>query len=296
MAKPYTNVEAVSNGLGSQSMFLLVLAARGEIPATVSFTADTGAEQDCLWSTGERTTAREYFERIVHPYAESHGIAAKFIRSLDKFKQPLPDLMTHLKQVIAEGKMKSAKIPLFGSRGGRLMQVCTEKWKSRAIRQEARRMGATHLVTAQGIHFGEGRRVKGRIKRVNGEWTIYQDVETRKVGGEKVQVDVQWCEHYYPLFDRRMGRKHAVEALEAERIPYLVSSQCDHCPHKDLPRWERTSPAKLVEIAAVEASMQGQFFFTDRRVPLMEALEMMRKDKAATLDTNFGCGNSYCGI
>ena len=46
-------------------MYLVVMAAEGRIPCRYSITADTGAEDDCLWSTGERTTAKEYYERVV---------------------------------------------------------------------------------------------------------------------------------------------------------------------------------------------------------------------------------------
>src|SRR5271165_1323759 len=129
-------VQSISNGLGSQSMYLVLLAARGEIPATVSITADTGAEHDCLWNTGERTSAKVYFERIVEPYCTDHNITARFVRSVDKDKQLLPDLLEQLKQTIKDGKLNSIKIPVFGSRGGRLMQSCTDKWKIRAIHQE----------------------------------------------------------------------------------------------------------------------------------------------------------------
>lgn len=287
------SLEAISNGLGSQSMYLLLLASRGEIPATASITADTGAENDCLWNTGERTTAREYWERVAGEFCCDHNITPCFVRSVDKYKRELPDLMDHLQSVIAEGKMKSAKIPLFGSEGGRLMQSCTDKWKIRAIRQQARRMGATKLITAQGIHAGEiGRRARGRIIGKHGEFTLYQDTLVRK----KESVDVKWCQHYYPLADRGLGRNKAIEALEMEGIPYLVSSQCDFCPHNDLARWDRHSHATLLQIAAVEDSMGGQFFFTDERVPLLDALEIKRNKPKPKLDASFGCGNAECGI
>src|SRR5208337_1388083 len=161
------------------------------------------------------------------PYCEKHNILARFVRSVDKYKKPLPDLMEQTRATIAAGKLTSLKIPVFGSKGGRLMQSCTSKWKIRAIHQEARRLGATTLNTAQGIHFGEaGRRVNGRVIGKVGEWTIYQDTVTRRVDGDKVEVDVRWCTHYYPMVDRRLGRKDAVSSLTAEGIPFLINSQC----------------------------------------------------------------------
>ena len=286
-------ISALSNGLGSQSMKLLLMAARREIPATVSITADTGSENDCLWSTGQRSSAEAYFRAVVEPFCQDNNLEARFVRAVDKHGEPLPSLQEKVTRAIDDTGGPCA-IPVFGSKGGRQMQSCTEKWKVRAMRQEARRMGATLFISAQGIHFGEaGRRVKGRVVGLYADrWTLYQDMTTRN--GEPVPV--QWCQHYYPMVDLQQGRKDAQHELEAEGIPYIVSSQCDFCPHKDLERWERTSPEKLIEIAGLEAKMGGRFFFTDERVPLMEALAIKRAKGPAALDTHFGCGNGLCGI
>lgn len=296
MAKAEVIIDAISNGLGSQSMLLMLMAARGIISSRVSLTADTGSENDCVWSSGERTTAKEYFERIVHPYAVKHNIDARFVRAVDKDKNKLLPLMEQVRKDIAE-KGRPSSIPLYGSRGGQQIQSCTDKWKIRAIRQEARRMGATKLITAQGIHFAEaGRRVKGAVIGMHGEWTLYQDTYTRKIDEEKIEVPVKWCNHYYPLVDRGYGRKTSQQALAGEGIPYLVSSQCDECPHNDLDRWMRHTPEVLHQIAEMEATMDGKFFFTDERVPLMEALERKKLKPRPTVEAGFGCGNSYCGI
>lgn len=286
-------IEAISNGLGSQSMYLLLMAIRREIPATVSLTADTGSENDCLWSTGRRSDAESYFREVVEPLCSPSGVTARFVRAVDCNGDPLPSLEEKVRRTVDSIGAPCA-IPAYGSRGGQQRQSCTEKWKVRALRQEARRMGARMLISAQGIHFGEaGRRVKGRPIGMHAErWNLYQDTE-KKCGQMK---DVGWCRHYYPLVDLQLGRKDAQEALEVEGIPYIVSSQCDFCPHKDLARWERTSPEKLIEIAALEAKMKGRFFFTDERVPLLQALEIKRAKGQSSLDAHFGCGNGLCGI
>ena len=275
-------------------MKLCVLAAHGKIDFNVSLTADTDTEHDCLWSTGERTTAREYWERIVNPYCSDHGIDARFVRARDKHGKKLPGIGDYLKAKIAQGT--TASIPLYGSQGGQLRQGCTQKWKIVAIHQEARRMGATSLHTAQGIHFGEAvRRMKGRFLRDDGGFSIYQETIKSKTGIR----DVKWCTHCYPLVDLRMYREDAQAGCRAEGIPFLISSECDLCPHKDYARWARTSPDKLIEIAGIEASMKGEYFFTDQRIPLMQAIEKMRliaEEKERQGDIDFGCGNAYCGI
>ena len=289
------HIAAIANGLGSQSMYLCVLAAKGKIPFNVSISADTGAEDDCLWNTGERTSAREYFEQVTKPYCATHGIDARFVRARNKYGAELPGLVDYLKAKIAAGT--SASIPLYGSRNGRLRQGCTQKWKIVAIHQEARRMGAKTLRTAQGIHIGEAtRRVKGRYLSDEGNLSIYQETIKTKDG----QKDVKWCTHCYPLVDLKMHREDTRAGLRAEGLPYLESSECDHCPHKDLDRWERTAPAKLIEIASIEESMKGEYFFTPERIPLMQAIEKMKARKEARkekkIEADFGCGNAYCGI
>jgi hypothetical protein len=295
--KADVKIDALANGLGSQSVFCLLLAAKGIIPARVSLTSDTGSENDRLWSNGHRSSATAYFYEIVEPFARKHGIDARFVRSVDENKKDILPLEIETERLIDAQKFQSLSLPLYGSKGGQRNQTCTDKWKIRAIRQEARRMGATRLVTAQGIHAGEiGRRAKG-IKIGNyGEWTLYQDTVTRKIEGEKTEVPVKWCKHYYPLADRGYGRATAQKVLIEEGLPYLISTECDFCPHQDIQRWDRHTPEKLVQIAALESKLEGRFFFTDERVPLLEALAIKRLKPVSTLDTNFGCGNAYCGV
>jgi hypothetical protein len=291
-------IEALSNGLGGQSIYLLWLAGRRIIKATASITADTGAEEDCQLFDGTRISAGEFWRKYVYPLACKWGIDARFVRSVDENKEPLPSLW---EDVVAAGSARAQDIPLYGSNGGRLRQSCTDKWKIRAIKQEARRMGATSLLSAQGIHFGEAaRRVKGIYLRNNGKWSIYQTVEVRPdLEGNKAQVPVQWMQHYYPLVDLQMDREAVRVELARLKLPYLLTSECDHCPHKDAPRWLRTSPEVIERVAAQEASYEGKFFFTDRRIPLKLAVEQMRAEaaeKADLGDADFGCGNDFCGV
>ncbi|HEX7313327.1 MAG TPA: hypothetical protein VF297_05375 [Pyrinomonadaceae bacterium] len=304
------HIESLSNGMGGQSMYLLWLAGQRRIPATYSITADTGSELDCLWSTGERTTAAEFFARVVKPLADEWGIDARFVRAVDKNENPLPPLHEYARQFIHLGDGKKQMMPLYGIRGkngrSQLRQTCTERWKVAAINQEARRLGAKTLRTAQGIHIGEyDRRCKGiylRDEEFNGQvFSVYQT--TRTVKGETIVI--KWLSHYYPLVDLKMNREAVAEEMRRLNIPYLVTSECDMCPHKDWPRWQRTSPETVDRIAEHEAEYQGQFFFTDRRVPLKEALTLMaeaaaRGDAGRTLPlfdgADFGCRNDVCGV
>lgn len=253
-----THIEAISNGMGSQSMMLCVMAARREIPARLSITADTGSENDCLWSTGERTTAREYFDRVISPYCADNGIEAIFVRAQDKDGNDLPPLIERMKATNSP-----AGVPMFGSHGGRMAQACTGKYKVRAIRQELRRRGAKTARTALGLTIAETERMK--------------------------TSDVLWHTHYWPLIERRLYRVEIQGALKALNIPYLISTQCDMCPHKDRARWDRTSAHVINELADMEASMPG-LYFTDKRIPLKHAIASMGL-QPSLFD---GCDSGYC--
>lgn len=167
-------------------------------------------------------------------------------------------------------------------------------------------MGAKTARNAQGIHFYEAdRRTKGRFLRMDGQWSIYQttmEVSVRDAEGikRKTQKDVKWQTHYYPLVDLKMSRADVYKAVEKEGVPYLVSSECDLCPHQDLARWERKSPEVIEDGARIEAMFGGKFFFTPLRIPLKQAIaEMQRKrDQKDILDQDidFGCGNAICGV
>lgn len=327
------HIHYVSNGQGSQSMALLIEAARRRIPATVCIAADTGSENDRLWSTGERTTAAEYFERVTKPYAEAHGIPAYFVKARDREGAEV-SLREHTLKMARAGR-PGITMPLFSKSGARLGQTCTDRFKLAAVRQQLRRLGAKTATAAIGIHAGEAwRRTRGIYLRemqfdpVGGvtyyDLTPVDDdapldyVSPRRPNSfalyqtcrDKKNTDpIRWMTHYYPLADMKMSREDCQRAVEAEGLPYLISSECDECPHQDAPRWLRHTPGKLAEY---EAEFKGEFFFTEYRLPLLEAIEMMRRGeprrptrpkggKELPLfqvgDRDFGCqSGGICGI
>lgn len=301
------HLETVSNGLGAPSLLLMLMAIRKEIPATVSITADTGWENDRVWNTGRRSSSEQYFNEIIVPLCNGTHVTPCFVRSVDKFKQPLKPLRERVIEQALKGG-RASDIPLFGSKGGRLRQSCTDKMKIRAIHQEERRMGAKTARNAQGIHFYEAdRRIKGRFLRMDGQWSEYQTTMTlnrKEADGRRVKYerDIKWQKHYYPLVDLKMSRAQVYAAIEKEGIPYIVSSECDLCPHKDYARWERSSPEVIEDGTYIEGLFKGAYFFTDKRIPLKDAIAEMRAERLADPkrfaigDTDFGCGNAICGV
>lgn len=300
------HLESISNGLGAPSLLLLLMAIRKEIPATVSISADTGWENDRIWNTGRRSTNQQYFDEVIVPLCKGSHVIPRFVRSVDEQKNPLPPLR-EIVLMDAVCESRASHIPLFGSKGGRQFQSCTDKMKIRAIRQEQRRLGATTGRNAQGIHFYEAdRRIKGRFLHMDGPWSIYQtttDVTVKNPDGtkRKTQKDIKWQTHYYPLVDLKFSRKMIYEMIQNEGIPYLVSSECDLCPHQDLARWEAKSPETIDDGAALEALYGGKYFLTPLRIPLKEAIKEMQKRRAENpnlkeSDLDFGCGNAICGV
>lgn len=300
MKKQDLQIEAISNGLGGPSIYMLWLAGQGRIPATVSITADTGAENDRLWSTGERTTAAEYYERVVVPLGQEWGIETYFVRACDKDANPMPSLIDYVEQMVETGNLNQVKIPLFGSEGGRLTQMCTQRWKIAAIRQQLRRMGATTARNFQGLHVGEIGRMRGTNYRNQDGFRTWNDLE-RITNGKPIAV--KWSSHSYPLIDFDIDRQKIQTELERLGIPYLVTSECDFCPHKDPARWLRTSPEMLKRIDRLERRMQGQFFFTREGAQtgrhVLQIIQEYRDQPQLLIDEpTFGCSHvdAVCGM
>lgn len=258
----------LSNGLGGQSMFLLLLASEREIPATLSITADTGSEKDRVCSTGERMSAPEFFRRYVQPFAERTGIEAVMVRAQNKFKkelEPVEDVLrASAKRACAKGEfhfdhvVKGLSVPLFTNdkSRGRLRQSCTSKWKIAAINQEAKRRGITLLRNAVGFHAGECHRIKARYLKDDGGFSIYKP---QKVTGG-ISKDVNWLEQYYPCIDLGLDREMIRARLQKRGLPYLVTTECDMCPHQDYARWIMHTPAVLDDAARIEAAWGGKLF------------------------------------
>lgn len=257
-----THFEAINNGMGGPSMYMMVLAGQGKIPATLSITADTGWENDCLLSDGRRVTAQEFYSDVIVPVGIEFGIETAFVRSQDKDGNALPGLGEQMRRGVIAG------VPTFGSNGGRLAQGCTGKYKVRAIRQELRRRGATSARCALGLTMSETHRMKQ-------------------------SDDVAWHTVCWPLIEAKLYRATIEDRLTAMGIPFMVTSQCDGCPHQDYARWSRLAPGTISDIVKIEAGLNGTQFLTDRRKPLAQALEEMaaRRPEKSIFDL---CEGGYC--
>lgn len=278
------HIDYVANGMGAQSMYLLYLASQKRIPATVSLTADTGWENDCDLNDGTKTTAREFFDNHIKPFADKWGVDAYFVRAVNGKGEPRPSIYDYLVD-----RDTPASIPLYGSNKGQMMQSCTDRWKIQAMKQQCRRMGAITARSAQGIHWGErARRVKGQfIESVDG-FDIYR------------HEGVRWHTHYYPLVDLQLDRAAVKREMDGLGLPYLISSECAGCPHADAWRWLRRTPETIEMVAQIEDKFDG-FYFTDQRRPLRDVIadwrEMERSQGNLFDQADFGCkSEGVCGI
>lgn len=292
-----THINSISCGQGSPSLFLIVMAGEGMFPADVVIVADTGWENDMLWNTGKRTTAREFFEEVTKPLAAKYNIEAVMVRTIDengKLYDAIPDSIQRKQMMSGTAKPNGdgdwsdrygLDIPLFGSKGGRLKQSCTSKWKIQAIRQELRRRGATTATTALGLHRTEAHRIKpSDNKWALQRWPLCDLQET--AGNDIAEMGI----------GRTWDRASIQTEMDRRNVPYLVTTECDGCPHKDWARWQRTSLSTIEELAVFEAQFGGEFFLTSYRKPLKEALALMELDNDKGANLFDMCDSGYCFV
>lgn len=258
------HINSISCGQGAPSTFLIIASGHFRIfPAEVVIVADTGGENDMLWSTGERTNARRYFDEVVLPLAKAYGMDAYFHRAGDKHGNPLPDIMS-------AQSVSSYDIPMFGSNGGRAKQSCTSKWKIAAINQKLRLLGATSATVNLGITMDEVHRIR--------------------------QSNLKWVSKEYPLVmgERKFYKSMIIEEMNKFGVPYLISTECDFCPHKNYARWQRSSAETIQDASIFEEKFHDTgLYLTDRRIPLVDAIEDMKNKKSISFDDM--CGE-YCFI
>ena len=164
------HIHSISSGQGAPSTALILMAGMKKFCAQHVIVADTGWETSMLGSDGKRYSARSYFDEVTRPLAEEFGMEAHFVRAKDTDGALLPNLQDD--QYIGDDGSVRIDLPMFGSRGGRLRQSCTSKWKVAAVRQRLRELGATTATTAIGFTLDEVHRVK-QVKDVKWERHIW---------------------------------------------------------------------------------------------------------------------------
>lgn len=261
-------MNVIQCGQGAPSLHLIILAGQGKIEADIVVWADTGSENDLVLNDGSHVTGMEYFELVTRPLAEDYGLKAYSVRTKNKEGNGYPPL--HESQFL-NGSI-SLDIPVFGSNGGKLRQTCTKKWKVQGSDQLLLSLEANYVTKYFGITMEEKHRCKLSPKR--------------------------WQRFEYPLVKKGIYRQQCEEELDKRGITWILSTQCDCCPHQDAVRWLRHTPETIQKLSELEENWKGSFFFTKYLEPLPEAIKIMREDVERGLQqTDFmACDNGECFV
>lgn len=283
-----THINAISCGQGAPSLFLIVMAGEGLFPCDHVVVADTGWERDMLWNTGRRSDAKTFFEEVTKPLAESYGMTAAFSRAMDGKGNLLPDLdVAQWRSPSNKGKHEHIiDIPLWTKDGkGRSLQSCTGQWKIRAVRQELRRNNAKTATVYLGLYSSESYRCKpSDVEWVKNAWPLVDFMEQTE-GVSSMNIGKTW------------DRQDVYNELVSRDIPYIISSECDGCPHKNLERWRRTHPDTIERLADFEKQFNGEWFLTKKAIPLKDALlEMEKESTLPMLEMIDSCDSGYCFV
>lgn len=238
---------ALSYGGGMQTVALTILAADGKIARPdVVIMADTGDEPEGVYAHVE----------VMRDYMASHGLDFVVVQSANG---PLSKFMTEKRKVVT---------PMFGSRGGQIIRVCTERWKIREVRRELRKRGATKAVVQLGISVDEIQRMK--------------------------DSPVKWITHSYPLIDLRLTRQDCERIIGEAGLPIPPKSACWHCPFRTPYGWQklRNDDPISYQKAVVHEAAFPNLYLNDSLKPIEEVVAA--KDAAPELFDEGACTSGYC--
>lgn len=225
--KPF---RVLSLGAGVQSSTLALMIAAGEIePIECAVFADTQAEPASVyeWLDWLETQLPFPIHRVSGGNLETDSVKMRF-RSRD-----------------GEAYTRTA-IPFYmrnpdGSVGKTPWRQCTADYKIRPILKAVRKLA--------------------KVKR--GQKTI---AVTQLIGISLDEVSRMkpsrepWCEHEWPLVDRRMTRQHCLEWMAAKGYPKPPRSACVFCPFHNSDEWRRLKnedPKEFARAVKFEKDVQA---------------------------------------
>jgi len=208
-------VHVFSFGGGVQSTACLVLAARGELPAT-----DTSHRWDAfvfahVGEASENPATLDYVENVAKPYAAAHGIELREVRKARRDGTP-DDLLALILRT-----ERSLPFPVRMMNGAPGQRSCPAEYKIRPLEREHKRMGATTErpgIVGIGISMDELQRAKG-----------WGEVDPRSPS----QI------REYPLLRLQLRRRDCLEIIREAGLPQPPRSACWFCPFHSLDEWRR---------------------------------------------------------
>jgi hypothetical protein len=259
-------MDAFSFGGGIQSVAVMVLMARGDVPRAPLLFANVG--EDSEWP-GTLT----YYATEVQPYAERHGLDLQTVRRT-KRDGSQPTLLEALSDDSA-----NIPIPVRYAGGAPGKRNCTNHWKVQVVGQRLRAMGFTTkrpAVLGLGISTDEWQRAKdSRLTNVR---------------------------HVFPLLDLRLSRDACIRLIETEGLPVPPKSACWFCPMKGLADWramQRDHPETFGRAVALERTFSARrrrrgkdaVYLSSRCQPLDVVVSPAQ---ASMFENRSECESGYC--
>jgi 3'-phosphoadenosine 5'-phosphosulfate sulfotransferase (PAPS reductase)/FAD synthetase len=276
-----SQLHAFSFGGGVQSTAALVLAARGELPATdesnrwdVFIFANVG-------EGAEHPETLRYVEEYAKPYAAEHGIELVEVR-----KRRRDGTSDDLRERIRRGytpPQASFPFPVRMANGMPGRRSCTAEYKVRPIEAELKRRGASDdspAIVGLGITLDEVQRAK--------HW-----------GKADPRSPSQVLE--YPLLRLGMRREDSLRVIADAGLPEPPRSACWFCPFHSLDEWRRLrreQPDLFAEAQEIETAIQARqaelgrrpLYMTRYARPLSEAVQ----DQLVIGDDEHPCDAGRC--
>lgn len=247
---PVTPFNFLSLGAGVQSSCLALMAATGEIEPRLdaAIFADTQAEPASVYKWLdwlEEEIARSPFPFPVHRV--TRGDLSRESLTVREFKN---DSSRHW--------VKSL-IPAFilnpSGTGGIMGRQCTYSYKVEQLEKASKRLAS--------------------IKRAQKEITVTQWIgiswdETQRVKN----AHVKWCQHRWPLIERKMRRHDCLDWMAAHGYPTPPRSACVYCPFHSNKEWRRLKtdePDEFSRAVQFERDLQAAKAQTDnqRGIPFL---------------------------
>ena len=276
-----SQLHAFSFGGGVQSTAALVLAARGELPATddsnrwdVFIFANVG-------EGAEHPETLRYVEEYAKPYAAEHGI--ELVEVQKRRRDGTPD---DLRERIRRGytpPQASFPFPVRMNNGMPGRRSCTAEYKVRPIESELKRRGASDefpAIVGLGITVDEVQRAK--------HW-----------GKADPRSPSQVLE--YPLLRLGMRREDSLRVIREAGLPEPPRSACWFCPFHSLDEWRRLrrdQPELFVEAQEMEAAIGERQAQLGRR-PLWltryaQPIAQVVQDQLVLADEEHPCDAGRC--
>ncbi|MCY0918293.1 MULTISPECIES: phosphoadenosine phosphosulfate reductase [unclassified Streptomyces] len=260
-------MKTISFGGGAQSMGLMVLAARREIPHRRFLFANVGHD-----SEDPRTL--DYVDRVAAPYARANGLDLHILDRVTRTGRR----ETLWGRLMRPGS-RSLPIPVRMSNGAPGTRSCTKDFKIAVTGRWLREHGASPQAPAEvgiGISLDEISRASNR----------------RVESYERIT---------YPLLDLRMRRADCLSVIADEGLEAPAKSACWFCPLKSRAGWSellRDRPVLFERACELEETLNARraalgrdpVYLTRAGRPLTEAVGAAQEE----LPLDVGCDSGWC--